>query len=278
MMRSTSLFLLFAGITAFTPAVAAADERADPSIAAQMSLSDAKHLLQKWRMYYGSVISPDMLLDVLVFTPTEVRVVQYSVPPGKYIGCPYETFDPYIESKTDVVSAGTHKGEGFFTISTQHQRRGCLFYSAAAPDHATAVVLAAAMLRWKNSTLAERQALPARDAQAFAAVVAAYQTSNPRPQISEDVRRFNVMAESAIRDKRLSDAVEAYNEGLKLAPWWPEGHFNEALILGELHYYDEAIDHMHKYILLAPNAPDARKAQDQIYAWQGEVQALWPNR
>ena len=59
-----------------------------------------------------------------------------------------------------------------------------------------------------------------------------------------------------------------------IAPWWPEGHFNEALVLSELRYYGKAIEHMKKYVALVPDAPNARAAQDKIYVWESEKQAL----
>jgi hypothetical protein len=54
-------------------------------------------------------------------------------------------------------------------------------------------------------------------------------------------------------------------------PWWPEGHFNRALVLAEVERYTEATREMRKYLLLFPDAPNARTAQDQIYAWEDKV-------
>lgn len=68
-----------------------------------------------------------------------------------------------------------------------------------------------------------------------------------------------------MRDKRYADAINAYEDGLKIAPWWPQGHFNMALLLGQVHYYDEAVEQMQDYLALVPEAPNARAAQDQIY-------------
>ena len=45
--------------------------------------------------------------------------------------------------------------------------------------------------------------------------------------------------------------------------------FNRALILEKCECYDEAIREMKRYMQLSPNAPDARKAQDKIYEWEG---------
>jgi tetratricopeptide (TPR) repeat protein len=97
-----------------------------------------------------------------------------------------------------------------------------------------------------------------------------YRDATVKPVPGEDVRRYRVQAEAAVREKRFQDAATLYGRALYLAPWWPEGHFNAALILSELGQYDRAINHMKKYLALVPGAPDARAAQDKIYAWEGE--------
>jgi regulator of sirC expression with transglutaminase-like and TPR domain len=80
-----------------------------------------------------------------------------------------------------------------------------------------------------------------------------------------------VQAESAVREKRLADAVRLYQSALKIVPWWPEGHFNRSLVLAELNRYGEAISEMKRYLALVPDAPNARAAQDKIYEWEGKL-------
>jgi hypothetical protein len=125
-----------------------------------------------------------------------------------------------------------------------------------------------ALKRWQMSSAAERQGWEAQKAKEFAAIAVDYRAANPKPVISEDVRRYEIMADADIRAKRNDDATNAYEAGLKLAPWWPEGHFNIALVLGKMGSYGEAIRHMKNYLALVPDAPDARAAQDKIYVWQ----------
>lgn len=131
-----------------------------------------------------------------------------------------------------------------------------------------------ALQRHRMTTAAERQAWEQRktaektaEAAEFAAIVANFRAANPRPVIPEEVRRYRVMAEAHIQAKRFDAAVNAYMAGLQIAPWWPEGHFNAAVIFGVLGLYPEAIAHMNKYLALVPDAPDARRAQDKIYVW-----------
>jgi tetratricopeptide (TPR) repeat protein len=103
----------------------------------------------------------------------------------------------------------------------------------------------------------------------FQEVVAKYQAANPKPGLPEEARKFKVQAEFAMQEKQFAKAAELYNKALEIAPWWPEGHFNRALILGETKKYWEAMREMKRYLLLVPDAPDARAAQDKIYQWEG---------
>lgn len=111
---------------------------------------------------------------------------------------------------------------------------------------------------------------PAEEA-AFTEAAASYRAATVKPTLPEEVRKFKVQAESAVSKKDFVSAVSRYKEALDVAPWWPEGHFNHALILGELSRYREAIREMKRYLTLVPDAPNARAAQDKIYQWEGEL-------
>src|SRR5450759_1770289 len=103
----------------------------------------------------------------------------------------------------------------------------------------------------------------------FQEVVASYRAANPKPQLPEEAHKFKVQAEFAVQEKQFDKAVDLYGKALDIAPWWPQGHFNRALILGETKKYREAMSEMKRYLLLVPDAPDARAAQDKIYQWEG---------
>jgi hypothetical protein len=118
---------------------------------------------------------------------------------------------------------------------------------------------------------AAAETLDAAAEKLFAEAAARYRTANPKPEFPEAARRLRIQAEVAVRDKRLEDATDLYEEALKLAAWWPEGRFNRALILGELKEYPEAMAEMKKYLMLVPDAPNARAAQDKIYEWEARV-------
>lgn len=111
---------------------------------------------------------------------------------------------------------------------------------------------------------------PGSDA-AFAQVVASYRAADPKPQIPEEVRRFKVEAEGAIEDKDFAGAAAYYGRALALAPWWPAGHYDRAVVLAEIGEYETAMGEMQRYLLLAPDATDARAAQDLVYNWERKL-------
>jgi len=97
---------------------------------------------------------------------------------------------------------------------------------------------------------------------------AAWRALASKPPLPDAVRIRRIAAEDAIKNNNPNAALEYYEEGLDLYPTWPEGWFNAALIEGQLGAYDEAVYHMQNYLELAPNAPDAQAAHDQIGLWQ----------
>lgn len=112
----------------------------------------------------------------------------------------------------------------------------------------------------KNNSAAEMER--------FKEVAARYQAADPKPELPEEARRFRVQAERAVADKRFIDAAERYGKAIEVAPWWPEAHFNRAVVLAELQSFDSATSEMNRYLMLKPDAPDARQARDFIYSWE----------
>lgn len=106
----------------------------------------------------------------------------------------------------------------------------------------------------------------------FETALLAFQAKSVGPDVGEDVRMHKVLAEAAVRETRLWEAVEQFEKGLALAPWWPQGNFNVALVYAELKAYPRAIRYMQRYIKLVPDATNARAAQDKVYEWTGAAQ------
>jgi tetratricopeptide (TPR) repeat protein len=88
------------------------------------------------------------------------------------------------------------------------------------------------------------------------------------PELPDDARRRVVRGETLLKDGMLDRALVEFNEALRIAPYVPKLYYNTALLYGQLKQYDQAIRQMHLYVLAAPEAPDARAAQDEITKWE----------
>jgi tetratricopeptide (TPR) repeat protein len=138
----------------------------------------------------------------------------------------------------------------------------------AAKANALAVTEAAA----RASAQAAAQAATEKDRRDFDAAVRSYRAATLKPSLPEQARKYKVQAEDAINEKDFNAADGLFRKALAIAPWWPEGHFNLALVLGETGDPSGAIVEMKRYLSLVPNAPDARDAQDKIYAWERKTE------
>ncbi len=108
----------------------------------------------------------------------------------------------------------------------------------------------------------------------FSQAVTLWRTLPQKPPIPEAVREQRLLAETAFKEEKLADALYHYEKGVEIDPVWPEGRFNAALIAAELQLYDEAVQQMRAYLELAPDAPDAQSARDQIVIWQDKFKQL----
>jgi tetratricopeptide (TPR) repeat protein len=99
----------------------------------------------------------------------------------------------------------------------------------------------------------------------------AWRSLPTKPAVSDAVRMHRIGAEEALQQKQFDTAIDDYEAGLKIDPLWPEGHFNAAILDGELNDYEWAVWHMRAYLELLPDAPDAPAAHDQLLLWQGKL-------
>jgi tetratricopeptide (TPR) repeat protein len=103
---------------------------------------------------------------------------------------------------------------------------------------------------------------------AFGSQAAAWRATNPKPPLSEAGARNKVLAENAFREKNVDGAIRYYTAALDTDPTWPNGNFNLALLLAEAGDYALAARHMKRYLLLEPNAKDAKAANDKAIVWE----------
>jgi len=112
-------------------------------------------------------------------------------------------------------------------------------------------------------------ALIRADSIQFSTLVSEYREMEVKPVVTEQQRKYIVQANSFAKDKIYTQAIEAYKNAIAIDPVaYPAAYYNLALILAEKEDFREAIKNMKKYLLLVPDAPDARAAQDKIYEWE----------
>ncbi len=90
-----------------------------------------------------------------------------------------------------------------------------------------------------------------------------------KPSITEEQRKFLVQANAQNDNKKYTEALVLYEKAIKINPFtYPSAYYNMALISAQLKKYRYAIFNMQKYLVLAPDSEDSRKAQDKIYEWE----------
>lgn len=99
-----------------------------------------------------------------------------------------------------------------------------------------------------------------------------YQLLQVKPSMTEEQRRFIIQGNSWQEQMQYPKAIELYKQAIDLNPTsYPSGYFNLALLYEITNNYNAAIFNMKKYLMLVPNAEDARSAQDKIYEWEAKV-------
>ena len=103
----------------------------------------------------------------------------------------------------------------------------------------------------------------------FGILVIKYREMEVKPTVTEEQRKYIIQANSFTNDKLYEQAIEVYKKALAIDPVaYPAAYYNMALLLAEKKDFGEAIKNMKKYLLLVPDASDARAAQDKIYEWE----------
>jgi hypothetical protein len=99
--------------------------------------------------------------------------------------------------------------------------------------------------------------------------------NNTKTEISEEQRKYIVQANAANENKDYENALTLFQNALNINPYsYPAAYFNMALIHANLYNYYQSVYAMKKYLILAPDAEDARQAQDKIYEWELNIKGL----
>jgi hypothetical protein len=129
----------------------------------------------------------------------------------------------------------------------------------------------AALIFLAHLTQEEMEAKAAANLEEFKPKAAAWRQLAVKPEMPEEAHRHQVLAENAFQAKDVAKAIFEYVAALRAYSLWPEGHYNLAMLAGEIGGrpgYDIAIFHMKSYLELMPDAPDARAAKDSIIVWE----------
>lgn len=106
----------------------------------------------------------------------------------------------------------------------------------------------------------------------FKSIVSQYNAQKEKPGVSEEQRKYIIQANMFNEQMDYKKAIEAYKKAIETDQTsYPAAYFNIALLSAQVDKYDAAIFNMKKYLLLVPNADDARAAQDKIYEWEALI-------
>ncbi|MGB8887361.1 MAG: tetratricopeptide repeat protein [Candidatus Korobacteraceae bacterium] len=105
----------------------------------------------------------------------------------------------------------------------------------------------------------------------FQEKTATWRALTTKPAISEEVYKDRLLAEDALKSKDLNDAALHYEAGVTSDPTWAQGWYNVALVYAELQDYFDAAECMKHYVILVPDAQDARAAKDNIILWEAKA-------
>ncbi|MBL0224475.1 MAG: hypothetical protein IPQ16_02490 [Geobacteraceae bacterium] len=103
----------------------------------------------------------------------------------------------------------------------------------------------------------------------FAPVAAEYRSLSVKPNVSEEQRKLIVQANALTQQKNYQEALAQYKKVVELSlTSYPAAYYNLALLAAQENLPVSAVYYMKRYLLLLPDAKDARSAQDKIYEWE----------
>lgn len=107
------------------------------------------------------------------------------------------------------------------------------------------------------------------DMVAFMQKIKEYRAMTVKPPLTEELRKYIVQANLFSQQKNYVKAIELYRKVIDTdAIAYPAGYSNIALLSAQVGNYGAAITYMKWYLMLEPEASDARGAQDKIYEWE----------
>jgi len=123
----------------------------------------------------------------------------------------------------------------------------------------------------KNKSIATQEKEDQKELEHFKSIAQQYQSLVVKPELHEDARKYLVQATTATEEKQYEEAIDLLGKAIAVDGVYPQAHFNAALLWAQVTIYEAAILEMKKYLMLAPDATDARAAQDKIYEWERKI-------
>jgi tetratricopeptide (TPR) repeat protein len=106
----------------------------------------------------------------------------------------------------------------------------------------------------------------------FGPVADKYRALEVKPTVSEEQRKYIVQANGFNEQRNYDKAIELYLKAIEVDQTaYPGAYSNLALLSAQVEKFDAAIYYMKKYLMLEPESPDARGAQDKIYLWEARL-------
>jgi tetratricopeptide (TPR) repeat protein len=106
----------------------------------------------------------------------------------------------------------------------------------------------------------------------FEPIAIKYRALEVKPKVSEEQRKYIVQANGFNEQKNYIKAIEFYKKAIEVDQTaYPGAYSNLALLSAQIYQFNAAIYFMKKYLMLQPDAADARGAQDKIYFWEAQI-------
>ena len=103
----------------------------------------------------------------------------------------------------------------------------------------------------------------------FEPIAAEYRSLSVKPVVSEEQRKLIVQANALTQQKNYLEALAQYKKVVELnLTSYPAAYYNLALLAAQENLPVSAVYYMKRYLMLVPDAKDARSAQDKIYEWE----------
>lgn len=103
---------------------------------------------------------------------------------------------------------------------------------------------------------------------------------DPRPVVPPEATEAAMRGEERLRiassEEALEKALADYDLALRLAPWWADAYFNQALVLEKTKRFAEAREAFRLFLQAAPGSPDEAAVRRRMIALEIQEEELRP--